>query len=74
MSRTIRTTRASLFALAVCGALGFGASASLAAPPRCPLTTIGKCTSQEQCVRNCASFNVPPGSGTCTNGCCYCPF
>ena len=66
--KSIRTT---LFGLAIASALGFGATTVLARTPSeaeaiCPLTSVGKCSNQDQCQRKCAS-------GVCSNGCCYCP-
>jgi hypothetical protein len=68
--KSIRTT---LFGLAVASALGFGATTVFAKAPSeaeavCPRTSVGRCSNQDQCSRKCAS-----GSGSCTNGCCYCP-
>jgi hypothetical protein len=70
----MKAVRTTLFGLAMALALGFGASTVLANPAAtedgaiCPRTSVGKCSNQDQCSRKCAS-----GSGSCTNGCCYCP-
>lgn len=65
----MKTIRAMLFGLAMASALGFGAATAMAKAPTdaeiCPLTSVGKCSNQDQCQRKCAS-------GTCSNGCCYC--
>lgn len=68
----MKSVRTTLFGLAMASALGFGASTVFAKPSGaeaiCPLTSVGKCSNQDQCSRKCAS-----GSGSCSNGCCYCP-
>jgi hypothetical protein len=77
MSKTIRRTRAGLLALAVTGALGFGATAALAGPTPCPRLAIGKCTNLTQCQNQCAQAGGDVSGARCeTNGgsgCCYCP-
>lgn len=80
MSTMLRATRVSLFALAICGALGFGASAALAdaagAPP-CPRLAIGRCTNLQQCQSLCAAYGGNVADARCEtdggSGCCYCP-
>jgi hypothetical protein len=79
MSRSFRAARAGLLALAVTGALGFGASAALAdaAPPACPRLAIGRCTSLAQCQDQCAQLGGDVSHARCDTdggvGCCYCP-
>ncbi len=68
-----RTIRASLFGLAVLGALGFGASASLAEKRPCPLITIGSCGNLARCQDMCANAGGDVTQARCDNGCCYCP-
>jgi hypothetical protein len=80
MNRIVQGARVSLFALAVCGALGFGASAAVAdaagAPP-CPRTAIGRCTSLRQCQDLCAQHGGDVANARCETdggvGCCFCP-
>lgn len=75
MSRAIRGARIPLLALAIAGALGFGASAALAAPPPpCPELAFGKCSSTDQCQRICTSSGFAMAARGCDNGCCYCVF
>lgn len=75
MSRAISRARISLFALAVVGALGFGASTALAEPPPpCPELAFGKCSSTDQCQRTCANAGLTMAARGCDNGCCYCVF
>ena len=76
MSRAIRAARTSLFALAVTGALGFGATTALASVEErpCPLTAFGSCNNQDQCIRTCTNAGYPVSSRGCDNGCCYCVF
>ncbi|HEX8695420.1 MAG TPA: hypothetical protein VF746_23610 [Longimicrobium sp.] len=73
MSRAIRATRISLFALAVAGALGFGASAALADTRPCPLTAIGTCGNLARCQDMCAAAGGDVSGAACNNGCCFCP-
>ena len=78
MTRRIRAARAALLAVAVTGALGFGASAALAdvAPP-CPRLAIGRCTNLAQCQDQCAQVGGNVAGANCDTdggvGCCYCP-
>lgn len=76
--KKIHTLRSLSFAVAFCAALGFGAQAALASPPACPRTSVGKCTSLEQCQSTCASIGSDPAQARCETdggvGCCYCPF
>ena len=78
MPRAIKTARTTLLALAVAGALGFGASAALADAPPCPRLAIGKCTSLAQCQDQCAQIGGDVSAARCETdggvGCCYCPF
>lgn len=78
MSRTIRTARASLLALSVCGVLGFGASTALAGPLEgkeyCDRLSIGTCQSISECRANCLAVGYTDKHAACTNGCCYCRF
>ncbi|HEU4456475.1 MAG TPA: hypothetical protein VFR81_25635 [Longimicrobium sp.] len=74
MTRAIRGARTSLFALAVAGALGFGASTAVARQPPCPELAFGKCSSQDQCQRICAGSGFAMAARGCDNGCCYCVF
>lgn len=78
MPRAMRTARTTLLALAVAGALGFGASAALASPaPPCPRLAIGKCTNLSQCQNQCAQAGGDVSGARCETdggvGCCYCP-
>lgn len=78
MRTMLHRTRATFVALAVLGALGFGASAALASPAGpCPRLAIGKCTSLAQCQDQCAQLGGNVANARCeTNGgsgCCYCP-
>ena len=76
MRQGIRTARASLFALAVCGALGFGSSAVFASPPPiCPELAVARCRSLSDCQSTCAD----PASARCVENatgarCCFCTF
>jgi hypothetical protein len=80
MRTTIRTARVSLFALAVCGALGFGASTVFASPPPiCPELAVSRCRSLSDCQSTCASIGRDPASGRCVQNatgaqCCFCSF
>lgn len=79
MRQRIRTARISIFALAICGALGFGASTMFAsAPPVCPRLAVGRCNSLSSCQNTCANLGSDPASARCEQdgngpGCCYCP-
>ena len=73
MSRTIHAARTSLFALAVAGALGFGATTALARQRPCPLTAIGSCGNLARCQDSCAAAGGDVAGASCTNGCCFCP-
>jgi hypothetical protein len=78
MSKTIGTTRAALFALAMCGVLGFGASTALAGPldgkQFCDRLSIGTCQSITECRANCVATGYTDKQASCKNGCCYCQF
>ncbi|HEU0013392.1 MAG TPA: hypothetical protein VFQ45_06895 [Longimicrobium sp.] len=73
MRTVLYRARSSLIGMAVLGALGFGASAALAAPRPCPLTAIGSCGNLTKCREACAARGGDPAGATCTNGCCFCP-
>jgi hypothetical protein len=77
MRRMIRSARVPVFALSVCGALGFGASTALAGPLEgkqfCDRLAIGTCQNLTQCQQKCASRGYPAEGATCDRGCCYCP-
>lgn len=73
MRHTLRGTRSILLAMAVIGALGFGASAALAGARPCPLTSIGSCGNLARCQEDCLDAGGRPAEATCTNGCCMCP-
>ncbi|HEX6370004.1 MAG TPA: hypothetical protein VF006_13875 [Longimicrobium sp.] len=78
MIGSMRKVRAGLLALAVGGALGFGASAAVAdAAPPCPRLAIGRCTSLAQCQDQCAQVGGDVSRARCETdggvGCCYCP-
>ena len=73
MRTMLHRTRVSLLALAMTGALGFGASAALASARPCPLTSIGSCGSLARCQDSCAARGGDPAGASCTNGCCFCP-
>lgn len=73
MSKSFRTARAALLALATCCALGFGASAAVAEARPCPLTAIGSCGNLAKCQQACFDAGGRPAEATCTNGCCFCP-
>ena len=78
MNGSIRRARAGLLALAVSGALAFGASAAVAdAAPPCPRLAIGRCTNLAQCQDQCAQVGGNVGGARCEtdggSGCCYCP-
>ena len=73
MPAMLRRTRAPLLALAVLGALGFGASSALAEARPCPLTAIGTCGNLAKCQEACFAAGGRPADATCTNGCCFCP-
>ena len=78
MKTTMRTARAALLALGVCGALGFGAASALASPaPPCPRLAIGNCTNLAQCQNQCAQVGGDVSGARCDTdggvGCCYCP-
>lgn len=73
MSRAVLRARTILFAAGVAGALAFGARQTVAAPPRCPLTAFGSCSTQESCERTCTRAGLTVAGG-CVNGCCYCNF
>lgn len=76
MRRTIHAARTGLLALAVSGALGFGASAALAktaAPPQCTVPwAAGTCRTTSQCRDICASLGTNPTFSECRDNCCYC--
>ena len=78
MNGSMRKARVGLLALAVSGALGFGASAALAdvAPP-CTRLAIGRCTNLAQCQDQCAQVGGDVSGARCETdggvGCCYCP-
>jgi hypothetical protein len=78
MSRTIRTTRAALLALSVCGTLGFGASTALAGPVEgkqfCDRLSIGTCQSITECREMCVAVGYTDKRASCRDGCCYCQF
>lgn len=72
MRRIAGRIRGAAFALGVAAALGFGVSQAVAAGPNiCPRTSVGSCSSQDNCLRKCERLGLPPGAG-CSNGCCYC--
>jgi hypothetical protein len=73
MPRAMKTARTTLLALAVTGALGFGASAAMAEARPCPLTAIGTCGNLARCQEACLAAGGRPADATCTNGCCFCP-
>ena len=73
MHTMLRRTRISLTALAVLGALGFGASSAMAEARPCPLTSIGTCGNLAKCQDSCAARAGDPAGASCTNGCCFCP-
>jgi hypothetical protein len=73
MPRAMRTARTTLLALAVAGALGFGATAAMAEARPCPLITIGSCGNLARCQDACANAGGNVADAHCTNGCCYCP-
>jgi hypothetical protein len=66
MPRAMRTARTTLLALAVTGALGFGASAAMAEARRGPILE-----SAQECQQYCAArwypnYNWNPTTGNCT--------
>jgi hypothetical protein len=74
MRTRMHASRSVLLALAVCGALGFGASAALASPaPPCPELAIGRCSNLSQCQNQCAQVGGNVANARCDSGCCYCP-
>jgi hypothetical protein len=79
MRQRIRTARLSLLAVAVCAALGFGASTVLATPPQvCPRLAVDRCNSLADCQSTCAAIGSDPAGARCEQegngqGCCYCP-
>lgn len=78
MKGSIRNIRAGLLALAVSGALAFGASAAVAdAAPPCPRLAIGRCANLAQCQDQCAQVGGDVSAARCETdggvGCCYCP-
>jgi hypothetical protein len=74
MNGSIHKARVGLLALAVSGALGFGASAALAdVAPVCPRLAIGRCNSLAQCQDQCAQAGGNVANASCRDGCCYCP-
>jgi hypothetical protein len=73
MSRAMKTARTALLALAMAGALGFGATAVMAEARPCPLTAIGTCGNLAKCQEACFEAGGRPAEATCTNGCCLCP-
>ncbi len=80
MRRRIRTAHASLFALAVCGALGFGASTVFASPPPiCPELAVARCRTLSDCQSTCGSIGADPATARCVENatgarCCFCSF
>lgn len=73
MPRAMKTARTTLLALAMTGALGFGATAAMADARPCPLTAIGTCGNLAKCQEACFAAGGRPADATCTNGCCFCP-
>jgi hypothetical protein len=73
MPRAMRTARTTLLALAVAGALGFGASTAMAEARPCPLTAIGTCGNLARCQEACAERGGDPAGASCKDGCCFCP-
>ncbi|HEV3050995.1 MAG TPA: hypothetical protein VGX50_11825 [Longimicrobium sp.] len=69
----MKTARTTLLALAMTGALGFGATAAMADARPCPLTAIGTCGNLAKCQEACFAAGGRPADATCTNGCCFCP-
>ena len=75
MRTMLRRARAPLTALAMLGALGFGASSALASvrpEAACgdPFAN-GSCTTTSACAKYCKG-TVGAGTGQCSSGCCYC--
>jgi hypothetical protein len=73
MNGSIRKVRAGLLALALSGALGFGASSALAEARPCPLTAIGTCGNLAKCQDACAAAGGDVANASCREGCCFCP-
>jgi hypothetical protein len=75
MQRFVRATR-TVFALLVACGLGFGATAAFAETEarRCFGDAIGTCSTMAGCRADCEAAGGIPGSGVCSNGCCYCAF
>ena len=73
MRTMLHRTRVSLLALAMIGALGFGATTALAEARPCPLTAIGTCGNLARCQDACLARGGDPAGASCTNGCCFCP-
>lgn len=73
MRTMLRGARTTLLALAVTGALGFGASAAMAEARPCPLTAIGTCGNLARCQDACAERGGDPAGASCKDGCCFCP-
>jgi hypothetical protein len=73
MPRAMKTARTTLLALAMAGALGFGATAAMAEVRPCPRTAIGTCGNLARCQEACFAAGGRPADATCTNGCCFCP-
>ncbi|HEX2079901.1 MAG TPA: hypothetical protein VHG08_19445 [Longimicrobium sp.] len=69
----MRTARTTLLALAVAGALGFGATAAMAEARPCPLTAIGTCGNLARCQDACAAAGGDVANASCREGCCFCP-
>lgn len=73
---TSRGTRNVLLALAVSGALGFGATRAFAGPAwdaACNVSHAqGTCRTRTQCANICASLGTSPAFSACRDNCCYC--
>ena len=80
MPQALRTARTTLLALAVAGALGFGATAAMAEPLRVPdcqdPTADAPCVTDVGCQRHCDRLFGPGTAGYCNESiyCCYCIF
>ena len=77
MARTIRLGRLYVAVAAVVGAPGFGArqawAGAQASQLTCPGSSVGTCTSQQDCQMTCdALFPTQHHDGDCnTSGCCF---
>jgi len=78
MKRVATLIRTACGVGSVLAILALGASQLLAGPVTrsCPPSSIGTCTSQQDCQNQCDVVFPPPGStgGLCNQGCCYCAF